>query len=310
MKKITLLLLCGLVSSAYADEGGVSFWLPGQFGSLAAAPLEKGWSLPLIYYHTTASADAAKNFPIGGRISAGLQADGNLMLAVPTYVFSNPVLGGQAAVDMAGIFGNVDVSANAVLTVPRGPVLSRNRNDSMTGFGDLYPSGSLRWNHGNQNTMLYGMLGVPTGGYLKNQLANLGTNHWSTDAGAGYTYLNTKNGHELSAVAGVTYNFINPATQYQNGVDGHLDWGASQFLSKQFHLGLVGYFYHQLSGDTGSGARLGPFESRVIGVGPQAGYLLKMGARHAYLNLKSYWEFDGRNRPEGWNSWVTVSLPL
>jgi hypothetical protein len=30
---------------ARADEGGVSFWLPGQFGSLAAVPVAPGWSL-------------------------------------------------------------------------------------------------------------------------------------------------------------------------------------------------------------------------------------------------------------------------
>jgi hypothetical protein len=29
---------------ARTDEGGVSFWLPGQFASLAAAPAEPGWS--------------------------------------------------------------------------------------------------------------------------------------------------------------------------------------------------------------------------------------------------------------------------
>jgi hypothetical protein len=27
-----------VTGDAKADEGGVSFWLPGQFGSLAAAP--------------------------------------------------------------------------------------------------------------------------------------------------------------------------------------------------------------------------------------------------------------------------------
>ena len=32
-----------------ADEGGVSFWLPGQFGSLAAVPTEPGWSLGTVY---------------------------------------------------------------------------------------------------------------------------------------------------------------------------------------------------------------------------------------------------------------------
>ncbi len=36
-----------------ADEGGVSFWLPGLFGSLAAVPQQPGWSLTTTYYHTT-----------------------------------------------------------------------------------------------------------------------------------------------------------------------------------------------------------------------------------------------------------------
>ena len=41
---------------AYADESGVSFWLPGLFGSLAAVPVTPGWSLGSIYYHTSVSA--------------------------------------------------------------------------------------------------------------------------------------------------------------------------------------------------------------------------------------------------------------
>src|SRR5215468_3749835 len=39
-----------------ADEDGVSFWIPGFFGSLAAAPQQPGWSLTNIYYHTSVSA--------------------------------------------------------------------------------------------------------------------------------------------------------------------------------------------------------------------------------------------------------------
>jgi hypothetical protein len=40
-----------------ADEGGVSFWLSGIFGSLAAVPQQPGSSLTTIYYHTNVSAD-------------------------------------------------------------------------------------------------------------------------------------------------------------------------------------------------------------------------------------------------------------
>jgi hypothetical protein len=54
---------------AIADEGGVSFWIPGFFGSLAAAPMQPGWSLTSFYYHTSVSAGAdvarAREFEIG-----------------------------------------------------------------------------------------------------------------------------------------------------------------------------------------------------------------------------------------------------
>ncbi|MGC2125720.1 MAG: phenol degradation protein meta, partial [Xanthobacteraceae bacterium] len=42
-----------------ADEGGVSFWLPGQFGSLAAAPGVPGWTLGLVNYYPSVSASGA-----------------------------------------------------------------------------------------------------------------------------------------------------------------------------------------------------------------------------------------------------------
>ena len=318
VKAVMTILALALLSNAgvlvpplgYADEGGASFWLPGQYGSLAAVPAEPGWSLPLIYYHSSTDARGSKDFAIGGRITAGLDVDVDLLLAVPTYVFADPVFGGQASVSLAGVYGRAEVDVDATLTGPGGGVLSRSESDSLTAVGDLYPSASLRWNHGVHNTMVYTMLGVPVGSYKAGRLANIGTNHWSADAGGGYTYLNTKTGREFSAVAGLTYNFKNPDTKYQNGIDLHLDWGASQFLSEQVHVGLVGYFYHQITGDSGSGAKLGDFKSRVNGIGPQVGYIFKMGEREAYLNIKGYWEFGAKNRPEGWNAWVTLSLPI
>jgi len=69
---IAVVRLATIVSaqrSASADEGGVSFWLPGFFGSLAAAPQQPGWSLTSIYYHTSVSAGAdvarAREFETG-----------------------------------------------------------------------------------------------------------------------------------------------------------------------------------------------------------------------------------------------------
>ena len=40
---------------------------------------------------------------------------------------------------------------------------------------------------------------------------------------------------------------------------------------------MVRYFYQQITGDSGPGATLGDFKSRVAGIGPQIGYLFPAG---------------------------------
>jgi hypothetical protein len=90
---------------------------------------------------------------------------------------------------------------------------------------------------------------IPVGAYDPTRLANLGIGHGAIDGGGGYTYFDPAAGHEFSAVAGFTCNFKNKDTQYQNGIDFHIDWGASQFLSKQVFVGLVGYAYQQVTDD-------------------------------------------------------------
>jgi len=110
---VALLLLSStgtLVSPlANADEGGVSFWLPGQFGSMAAVPGDPGWSLPLIYFHSSVEGEGSREFPTAGKITLGLEEDIDLLLAVPTYAFAKPVWGGQLTLSVAGVYGRVDV---------------------------------------------------------------------------------------------------------------------------------------------------------------------------------------------------------
>jgi len=139
-----------------------------------------------------------------------------------------------------------------------------------------------------------------------------GVSHQDTTLGCAYRLernLRVETGHEFSAVLGFTYNFENPDTKYKNGVDMHLDWGISQFLTKEWQLGFVGYLYDQISCDSGSGDRVGCFESRVIGVGPQIGHIFKVSDDYqGYINLKGYKEFDAAHRPDGWNVWATLVI--
>jgi hypothetical protein len=84
---------------ARADEGGVSFWIPGFYGSLAATPTQPGWSGTTIYYHDSVSAggDVARarefelrNIPVNftGNVSATVNASVNVDLFAATRRFA------------------------------------------------------------------------------------------------------------------------------------------------------------------------------------------------------------------------------
>src|SRR5262249_10832638 len=139
--------------SAVADEGGVSFWVPGFFGSLAAAPQQPGWTLTSFYYHTSVSAGAdvarAREFETGripvnltANVSASLQARADLGFFMPTYTFATPVFGGQLTVGAIGTYGRTSTSlagsVTGALATPLGTLpFSRfdSISDSVTGFG-------------------------------------------------------------------------------------------------------------------------------------------------------------------------------
>jgi len=295
---------------AAADEGGVSFWLSGSIASFAATPTDPGWVMPGVYYHAGLDADVSKSFVTAGNLVLGLDADVDLVFLSPTYTFERKVAGGQAAVSVGWGYGHQSVEASVVLTAPSGGAISGRRADSVSGGSDLYPLGTLKWSSGNHSWMAYAQGGIPVGAYQVGRLANLGLNHAALDGGGGYTYLDMSKGRELSVVAGFTYNFENRDTDYRNGTDGHVDWAACWFLSERTHVGVAGYAYYQLSGDSGAGAVLGANEARVYAIGPQWGRFFPLGKQQGYWGLRGYTEFGGRNRPEGWSAWLTLSLPL
>jgi len=314
----------GVMSSSLtrADEGGVSFWVPGNYGSLAAVPASPGWSLASVFYYTSVNASggiaAQREFELGNfsraasaNLNVKLTAHAPLGFIDPSYAFASPILGGQLSLDMAGVVGNNSTKLDGTLTASIGRITATRSGritDAITNFGDLYPRASMRWNAGVNNYMVYLTGDIPAGAYSSTRLANLGIGHGAIDWGGGYTYFDQKGGQEFSAVGGLTHNFVNPSTNYQNGLDWHVDWGASQFLSQTAFVGAVGYFYGQLNADTGSLPIVGPVESRVIGVGPQFGFIFPIGSLQVYLGFKAYKEFDNHDRPSGWNAWVTLSI--
>jgi hypothetical protein len=177
--------------NGYADEGGVSFWFPGQFGSLAAVPQAPGWSVGVLNVYesvgATGNVAAAREVTINGfhpnvnvNLNVNLTATPDLVLVAPSYVFATPVLGGQLALSMGGAVGRSSGDLAGTLTVSAlGASATRQGeiNDARYGVSDLYPQATLRWNSGVNNWMTYAMGDIPLGTYDSSRLANLGIGH-------------------------------------------------------------------------------------------------------------------------------------
>jgi hypothetical protein len=181
-----------------------------------------------------------------------------------------------------GIYAVVDTSLTGTVTgalaTPLGTLpFSRfdTISDSVTGFGDVLPIATLRWNAGVHNYMTYITGDIPVGAYDQFRLSNVGIGHGAIDAGGGYTYLNPQTGHEFSGVLGFHLQFresIDPVSKRRRHA---LRLGRLAVL-EQFLIGAVGYVYKEVGCDSGSGDHVGCFQSQVVGMGPQLGFIIPL----------------------------------
>src|SRR5262245_58000504 len=125
---LAVLAISALPQNATADEGGVSFWVPGFVSSLAATPLVPGFSFANVLYYSNvkAGADVAFarqvnrgniNVNFNGNLTANIKGNAQpLYLALPGYTFATPVLGGQASVLLGIPYGRIRSTVDATLT--------------------------------------------------------------------------------------------------------------------------------------------------------------------------------------------------
>lgn len=292
--------------SANANEIGMSFWRPGQMGSMAAVAAEPGWSLPLAYVRLQVDATDARELAPGTRLNTNANGTTNVLLFLPTYTFERSLLGGRPAIGLGIGAGRSRSAIDVTYSLPGGFSTSGSESDARWGRADLYPSANIKWNEGAHNYMVYTSGVLPTGSYRRSRLANVGENRRGMDFGAGYTYFNARQRLEFSLVGGVTRYGRNPDTDLRSGTNAHVDWAASYLITPYAHAGLVGYFHRQLKGDSGSGALLGNAKSGINGMGPQAGTFFELGGMRYYINAKAYKEWGAKNSAEGWNFWLLL----
>ena len=186
------------------------------------------------------------------------------------------------------------------------------REDKVDGFGDitLLPLG-LAWETGD--FQFSGILPIyaPTGSYKVGRLANPGLNYWTLDPTVSVSYGSEKTGLNAALFAGMTFNTENHDTDYKSGSVLHAEASVQQLLPLGpgfIGLGAEAFLYEQVTGDSGSGAVLGDFKGRSLGIGPVIDYLLPF-KNSSLLVVEFRWlpELDTKHRLEGDYFWLKMA---
>jgi hypothetical protein len=319
MRDVTRLLVAATgfaaaiaATPAQATEGGASLYLLGSGGPGVAEmpPLEGVYFDNMIYVYS-GEASANRQFVVGGNVVAGLDATIVADFASTLWVPSTNVLGGTLAVGGILPIGAPMIEVNAILTGPLGNQFAVSRRDSDIIVGDPVFTAALGWKVGeNTHIQASTLVNIPVGRYRENQLANLSFHRWIVDGSLAVTWKDEASGWDLSSKAGVSFNGKNDFTDYDSGNEFHWEAAVAKSLSKSFSAGVQGYWLKQLSGDSGTGARLGPFKGEVFGVGATAAWSTVLGRSPATIRGRFMKEFDATNRLEGESYWLELSLPL
>jgi hypothetical protein len=308
---VMIAALVWLAQPASAAENGSGVYPLGLRSPLSGIVPAPGlyFQNDVMYYNGTASA--SRPLPLHGNLVADVRAVE--WIDLPTLLWSTPVeiAGGNLALSATLPVGGPDIKARLGLaSADLNSAFVRNAHESNATVGDPFLSGAIGWHAGDLHWTTGLGVNVPVGDYTERNVANLAFHHWAADLYGSATWLDTKTGRELSGSLGITFNGENHATQYTSGTELHLDFAAIQHLPGGWSVGLVGYHYNQLTGDSGAGALLGDFKGRVTALGGTLGYTFKFADRDISTRVKVFREFDVQNRLEGTAAYLTIALPL
>lgn len=299
-----------LHSSVYAAEGGIGHYVPGAWADFGDMAPPSGLALLDWYNFYNGSAGASAQLPEGGLVAANLKATSNAEMAGAVYTSPYGILDGKFAggVVVPYVWANVTGS----ITGPRGNTFSR--TDFASGFGDitLIPFW-LQWTCGDFKWAVLLDVYAPTGAYHTDQLANVGLNYWTFEPMVSFSWISQKIGLEFSTFAGFDFNTENGATDYQSGDVFHIDATLAEHLPF-FGCGIIGlganaFYWKQFTADSGSGARLGSFETDMTGIGPVLSYISPPICGHTLVaEVKWLPEIDTFRTLKGDYVWAKVGL--
>jgi len=272
-------------SPAGAVETGLSIYLKGATAFMSGIlPPDPAAYVTTNYYYYSGTADSDVR---NGQVELGVDVTLNAGLLSGTFVTDHHFLGGQYAFGATIAYLGVDLDATIASQLGSKEISLAN-----DGIGDsIVTPVILGWHDGNLHWNTAMSVYVPTGAYSKNEL-NIGRNIWAFMPQFSMTYFDPKVGLDVSGTLTYVTMSRNDATDYQSGDIVHLDWAVGEHFGEKgaWEAGIAGNVVEQICGDSGSGARLGPFKAESFGLGPALSYQTVLG--RVPVSFTARWEHD------------------
>jgi hypothetical protein len=246
------------------------------------------------------SGEIGRAIDFGGvTINAGAKVEGFTNGYNLLYVPERKLFGGNLGLSVIVPVGHVDIDATI------GPLSAATDG---WGLGDIVGKAQLGWQRGEFSHTAYVQAVAPTGRWDPGFSPIVGLHRPGIDIGWAFTWANKATKLQFNGAAGYTFNFENTETNYRSGDDFHFEWAIGREFAPGLVLGIVGYDYRQVTGDSGPGALLGSLKGSVDAVGPGLSYTTLIGKTPLVFNMRHYWEFNVENRWEGSSSVLSATL--
>jgi hypothetical protein len=334
-----ILLIVAIVSlssvGANAEEGAVGHYFPGTLSSLFDLLPDKCDSPVRTSECKNVGALAYDNESLyyhGSNIHLSSNATSYSNASVFLYQAPWGLFGGQYAAALAVPYTFLKV--HAPVRNSKGMfVLSK---DTENGFGDVEMIPLLMgWTQTDEDPSklthlwkyqtAFGIY-APSGNYQSGNAGNIGRNYWTFEPSGAVSYLRyptekSKNAYEFTTAVGFDFNTKNNTTHYQSGDQFHLDGTVAMYRPMfgkgctedpyfygclNLGIGASGFFYQQITRDSGSGAFQGSFEGMTTGIGPSFSGLYRTKTLDIGSEVKWLPELSVSNRLQGNYIWLKI----
>ncbi|MES2264824.1 MAG: transporter [Pseudomonadota bacterium] len=288
---VTLALACAWCAGAQATEGGGSMYPNGVDNFAAGAMPPPGTYGMLFGQHYTADQ---LNDRDGNRIPLAFKVTANVLAPRFIWVTGQKIAGG-------------DLALHAIVPLVELDVAVGGARQKKSGLGDITTGFSLGYHHSPQLHTLAGIdFFLPTGGYDKNDMTNIGRNYWATEPVYIASYIEPR-GLNADIKLGYLLNRENKDSHYRSGQEFHFDYALGWGVADGWVVGAGGYYYRQTTEDKANGASLAGSKGQAFAIGPSVKYDSGKGW---FMTLKWQKESSVENRAQGKALWFKAVFPL